>query len=263
MPHGCRFACIVNHIMPMLTTRAKLLRTQPNAANLLVFTPAACVRRDDCKLKVNASFHIGLAALPNAGLVSGAFRYIGPSGPLYRSGCIAPRGEAGPKAGSTLAGKRGGIKRVRGKTYRLPRWSAINTTLAGNGWCSFKPRVVDIMNEADGGGGVMGRAGCLVKIAAALLAIVSSSLTIADVEGNSSELRSKVTRLTAPTRSLAMRDHDSRRLCASQHAAGPRPLIICINTLLITDLSLSTLEDNTPISRQNQQQQQQPEHMKI
>ncbi|KAI9581486.1 hypothetical protein GQX74_012811 [Glossina fuscipes] len=172
-------------------------------------------------------------SLPNAGLVSGAFRYIGPSGPLYRSGCIAPRGEAGPKAGSTLAGKRGGIKRV-----------------------------VDIMNEADGGG-VMGRAGCLVKIAAALLAIVSSSLTIADVEGNSSELRSKVTRLTAPTRSLAMRDHDSRRLCASQHAAGPRPLIICINTLLITDLSLSTLEDNTPISRQNQQQQQQPEHMKI
>uniref|UniRef100_A0A1B0AJD6 Uncharacterized protein n=1 Tax=Glossina pallidipes TaxID=7398 RepID=A0A1B0AJD6_GLOPL len=140
MPHGCRFACVVNHIMPMLTTCANLLSTQPNAANLLVFTPsgdnidlkystsiAACVRRDDCKLKVNASFHIGLAAsserlivwsLPNAGLVSGAFRYIGPSGPLYRSGCIAPRGEAGPKAGSTLAGKRGGIN--RGEMHRPP-----------------------------------------------------------------------------------------------------------------------------------------------
>lgn len=26
-----------------------------------------------------------------------------------------------------------------------------------------------------------------------------------------------------PTRSLAMRDHDSRRLCVSQQAAGPRP----------------------------------------
>uniref|UniRef100_A0A1B0AJD5 Uncharacterized protein n=1 Tax=Glossina pallidipes TaxID=7398 RepID=A0A1B0AJD5_GLOPL len=116
--------------------------------------------------------------------------------------------------------------------------------------------VVDVMDEADGGG-VMGRAGCLVKIGGALLGIVSLSLTLADVEGKSSELRSKVTRLTAPTRSLAMRDHDSRRLCASQHAAGPRPLIICINILLITDLSLSTLEDDTPISRQNQQQQQQ------
>lgn len=28
---------------------------------------------------------------------------------------------------------------------------------------------------------------------------------------------------TTPTRSLAMRDQDSRRLCVSQHAAGPRP----------------------------------------
>lgn len=32
--------------------------------------------------------------------------------------------------------------------------------------------------------------------------------------------------LTPPTRSLARRDHDSRRLCASQQAAGPRPLIV-------------------------------------
>lgn len=33
---------------------------------------------------------------------------------------------------------------------------------------------------------------------------------------------------TAPTRSLAKRDHDSIRLCASQQAAGVRPLIfIC------------------------------------
>jgi hypothetical protein len=31
---------------------------------------------------------------------------------------------------------------------------------------------------------------------------------------------------TAPTRSLAMRDHDSSLLCASQQAAGPNPLII-------------------------------------
>lgn len=31
---------------------------------------------------------------------------------------------------------------------------------------------------------------------------------------------------TAPTRSLAKRDHDSIRLCASQHAAGPKPLIL-------------------------------------
>lgn len=28
---------------------------------------------------------------------------------------------------------------------------------------------------------------------------------------------------TAPTRSLAMRDHDSKRLWASQQAAGPKP----------------------------------------
>lgn len=32
--------------------------------------------------------------------------------------------------------------------------------------------------------------------------------------------------LTPPTRSLARRDHDSRRLCASQQAAGPKPLIV-------------------------------------
>lgn len=31
---------------------------------------------------------------------------------------------------------------------------------------------------------------------------------------------------TAPTRSFARRDHDSIRLCASQHAAGPKPLIL-------------------------------------
>lgn len=30
---------------------------------------------------------------------------------------------------------------------------------------------------------------------------------------------------TAPTRSLAIRDHDSIRLCANQQAAGPSPLI--------------------------------------
>lgn len=31
---------------------------------------------------------------------------------------------------------------------------------------------------------------------------------------------------TAPTRSFAKRDHDSIRLCANQHAAGPKPLIL-------------------------------------
>lgn len=33
---------------------------------------------------------------------------------------------------------------------------------------------------------------------------------------------------TAPTRSLAKRDHDSIRLCASQQAAGVRPLILSV-----------------------------------
>lgn len=32
--------------------------------------------------------------------------------------------------------------------------------------------------------------------------------------------------LTPPTRSLASRDHDSKRLCASQQAAGPKPLMV-------------------------------------
>lgn len=34
---------------------------------------------------------------------------------------------------------------------------------------------------------------------------------------------------TTPTRSLAMRDHDSRRLCVSQQAAGPRPPFIVLS----------------------------------
>lgn len=35
---------------------------------------------------------------------------------------------------------------------------------------------------------------------------------------------------TAPTRSLAKRDHDSILLCASQHAAGPKPLIVSLQS---------------------------------
>lgn len=35
--------------------------------------------------------------------------------------------------------------------------------------------------------------------------------------------------LTPPTRSLARRDHDSNRLCASQQAAGPKPLILYLS----------------------------------
>lgn len=35
--------------------------------------------------------------------------------------------------------------------------------------------------------------------------------------------------LTPPTRSLARRDHDSKRLWASQHAAGPKPLILYLS----------------------------------
>lgn len=33
---------------------------------------------------------------------------------------------------------------------------------------------------------------------------------------------------TAPTLSLAKRDQDSIRLCANQHAAGPKPLILSL-----------------------------------
>ena len=76
------------------------------------------------------------------------------------------------------------------------------------------PLVVDVIEEADGGG-VMGGGGGVVEAEALLLPAVPLS----------SELRSKVTRRTAPTRSLAMRDQDSMRLWASQQAAGPRPLI--------------------------------------
>lgn len=38
---------------------------------------------------------------------------------------------------------------------------------------------------------------------------------------------------TAPTRSLAIRDHDSSRLCASQQAAGPKPLILYFSIFII------------------------------
>lgn len=37
---------------------------------------------------------------------------------------------------------------------------------------------------------------------------------------------------TAPTRSFASRDHDSIRLCASQHAAGPNPLIFPVDSFV-------------------------------
>lgn len=49
---------------------------------------------------------------------------------------------------------------------------------------------------------------------------------------------------TAPTRSLAKRDHDSMRLCANQHAAGPRPLILFsffLSKTLSIEPSLSVL----------------------
>lgn len=43
---------------------------------------------------------------------------MGPSGPLYKSGCMAPKGEAGPIAGSTFGCTRGGIR--RGEIHLLP-----------------------------------------------------------------------------------------------------------------------------------------------
>jgi len=56
------------------------------------------------------------------------------------------------------------------------------------------------------------------------------------VHGLSSDLSSDFSdaRRTAPTRSLAIRDQDSRRLWASQQAAGPKPLIFCILNFLFT-----------------------------
>jgi hypothetical protein len=48
------------------------------------------------------------------------------------------------------------------------------------------------------------------------------------VDGLSKDLSSLFSEAlrTAPTRSLAIRDHDSNRLWANQHAAGPNPLIL-------------------------------------
>lgn len=43
---------------------------------------------------------------------------------------------------------------------------------------------------------------------------------------------------TAPTRSFAKRDHDSIRLCASQQAAGPNPLIVPLKNLSFSQIDL-------------------------
>ena len=91
------------------------------------------------------------------------------------------------------------------------------------------PLVVEVIDEADGGG-VMGGGGGVIEVLAVLLLLQPTPL--------SSELRSSVTRRTAPTRSLAMRDHDSMRLWASQQAAGPRPLIFSLKLDVILAKSI-------------------------
>lgn len=99
------------------------------------------------------------------------------------------------------------------------------------------PLVFDVIEEADGGG-VMGcdSGGVCVEavdpaVGVAVAAFCAAPEALFELVGKSSELRSIVTLRTAPTRSLAIRDHDSIRLWASQHAAGPKPLIICENIL--------------------------------
>ncbi len=56
---------------------------------------------------------------------------------------------------------------------------------------------------------------------------LESRCVVEDVELFSSSLLSDF--LTAPTRSFAILDQDSNRLCANQHAAGPKPLIFYHN----------------------------------
>lgn len=90
--------------------------------------------------------------------------------------------------------------------------------------------MVDVTDEADGGGVIGGGGG------------VDDADVVAPL---SSELRSRVTRRTAPTRSLAIRDHDSIRLWASQQAAGPRPLIF--SNRLMADIFVSNEFWNTTI----------------
>jgi len=94
------------------------------------------------------------------------------------------------------------------------------------------PLVVDVTDEADGGG-VMGCGGGVVEPSPiGRMCTTETPLPPAVEEAplplgvpSSAEFRSRVTRRTAPTRSLAIRDQDSMRLWASQQAAGPRPLI--------------------------------------
>lgn len=87
------------------------------------------------------------------------------------------------------------------------------------------PLVVEVTDEADGGG-VIGCGGGVVEDAPSLPGNTWVQPLLPPLPLlSSAELRSSVTRRTAPTRSLAMRDQDSMRLCASQQAAGPRPLI--------------------------------------
>jgi len=100
------------------------------------------------------------------------------------------------------------------------------------------PLVVEVTDEADGGG-VMGCGGGVVEPSPIgrmcttddplppepLAPPVVELLPLPLGDPSSAEFRSRVTRRTAPTRSLAIRDQDSMRLWASQQAAGPRPLI--------------------------------------
>lgn len=88
------------------------------------------------------------------------------------------------------------------------------------------PLVVDVTDEADGGGVIGCGGGGVVEDTPSLPGRVGAQLLLPPLALlSSAELRSRVTRRTAPTRSLAMRDQDSMRLCASQQAAGPSPLI--------------------------------------
>lgn len=103
------------------------------------------------------------------------------------------------------------------------------------------PLVVEVTDEAEGGGvigcgggvvpppeppsPIMGRV-CTTPLPPPVApAVAAAPLPLALL--SSAEFLSRVTRRTAPTRSLAIRDQDSMRLWASQQAAGPRPLIFC------------------------------------